>query len=206
MSQPWLTTDEAGRMGLVSDLCFTSLALSQFSLLCCLLLSPILPRTIPSVLTQCLDFTLPYFWSVLTLCFLFLWAFLWSCTQHLVPPTWPTSRHPPSACPSSHGALSLPPLRAILAATVTLLPTITILCAAVSDGSKATSPLLLPTLLLLIALVVTSGQRFWEAIFFMLVFCGRDWGRMRCDLTKGVLGTLFWPRSEMDSLHPVLLT
>lgn len=81
-----------------------------------------------------------------------------------MPPTWPTSRHPPSSRPSGPGALSLPPLCAILAATVTLLPTITIPCAAVSDGSNATSPLLI--FLLLIALVVTSGQRFWEVIFF----------------------------------------
>lgn len=41
--------------------------------------------------------------------------------------------------------------------------------------------------MLLIALVVTSGQRFWEVIFFLSVISSRDWGRMRCDLTKGVL-------------------
>lgn len=99
-----------GRVRFQTSVALPLLSISSLSVAYC---SPpvfLIPSsTIPSVLTQCLDFTLPSFLSVLTPCLLSLWAFLWPCTPHLVPPTRPICWHPPSAFPSSPGALSLPP-------------------------------------------------------------------------------------------------
>lgn len=208
MSQPWLTTEEAGRMGLVSDLCFTSLALSQFSLLCCLLLSPSIyhPIKYSSISSNSVSgfhspLLLIHTYPVLAFPLSFpLVLHTTSGAAHMAykqTSSFFTSIRPwgsfsaTSLCHSSCHCNSAAHYYHSLCYCVWRL-----------QCYQSSADLLLAS--------NCSGCDFWSEIlggyFFLSVFCSRDWRRMRCDLTKGVLGTLFWPRSEVESLHPGLLT